>query len=155
MLPFYFVMETYFYRVAGDGFLPGICEGKKTIPRQPLGRCNKGETLKVSGFPSSSPFLAIGEEIKSGGYSMNNKSEKRYYSPQFSEVASVSVRRLAWALGMPMTETIDYVVKNLPFTNLTEPLQVCTSCKDKTRCKVCSFRNPISEQEAAELLAAM
>jgi hypothetical protein len=86
---------------------------------------------------------------------MNNTTNKRYYSPQFSEVASVSVRRLAWFLKMPMTATIDYVIKNIPFTNLTEPLQVCTECKDKTRCKVCAFSNPISEQEAAELLAAL
>jgi hypothetical protein len=86
---------------------------------------------------------------------MNNTRKKRYYSPQFSEVASVSIRRLAWALKMPMTETIDFLVKNLPFSNLLEPLQVCTACKDTTRCKVCSFSNPISAEEAAELLAAM
>jgi hypothetical protein len=86
---------------------------------------------------------------------MNNKTNKRYYSPQFSEVASVSIRRLAWALKMPMTTTIDFLVKNLPFSNLIEPLQVCTAYKDNTRCKVCSFSNPISEQEAAGLLAAM
>ncbi len=84
---------------------------------------------------------------------MNNKSEKRFYTPQFSELASVSIRRFAWSLKMPMTTAIDYVVKNLPF--YTDTVQVCLSCKDKTRCKVCAFSSPLSEQEQAELLDAV
>jgi hypothetical protein len=84
---------------------------------------------------------------------MNNKSEKRFYSPQFSKMSAVSVRRLAWFLKMPMTTTIDYIIKNLPF--YTDTLNVCILCKDKTKCKVCAFSNPISEQEAAEYLAAL
>ncbi len=84
---------------------------------------------------------------------MNNETNKRYYTPQFSEVASVSVRRLAWSLKMPMTSTIDYVVKNLPF--YMDTVQVCLSCKDKSRCKVCAFSSPLTEEEKSELLEAM
>jgi hypothetical protein len=137
-----------------DGFLPGKSEGKKIIhPPTVRSVAIKGRTLKVNGF--SFKFLALSywglQQI--GGYSMNNKSEKRFYSPQFTEVAAVSVRRLAWSLGLPMTTTIDYIIKNLPF--YTDTQKVCISCKDKTKCKVCAFNNPISEQEAAEYLVAM
>jgi len=32
---------------------------------------------------------------------MKVPNKKRYYSPQFSQLAAVSVRRLAWALDKP------------------------------------------------------
>jgi hypothetical protein len=76
---------------------------------------------------------------------MNNKSEKwSYYSPQFSEMSAVSVRRLAWALGIPMTSTVEYMVKNMPF--IIDSKKVCDSCRDKTKCEPCVFRPLLTEQ---------
>jgi hypothetical protein len=79
----------------GTVFCPKFVRAKKPSPASRWAGAIKGDTLKVSGVPSSFSLLASGANNKSGGYSMNNKSEKWFYSPQFSEVAAVSVRRLA------------------------------------------------------------
>jgi len=49
----------------------------------------KGGGSDVFLYPSYFPFLANGSYFISGGYLMNN-TEKRFYTPQFSETASVS-----------------------------------------------------------------
>jgi hypothetical protein len=64
-------------------------------------------------------------------------SQKRFYSPQFSEVSAVSVRRLAWALGLSMPKAVDQVVGLLP--SLFSPGVVCLACKDNTKCQSCAF----------------
>jgi hypothetical protein len=63
--------------------------------------------------------------------------KKRYYSPQFSALSAVSVRRLAWYLGLSMPKTVDQVVGLLP--SLFSSGVVCLSCKDNTKCKACAF----------------
>jgi hypothetical protein len=73
---------------------------------------------------------------------MYSNKQKRYYSPQFSAVSAVSVRRLAWALGLSMPKAVDHVVGLLP--SLFPPGVVCLACKDDTKCKSCAF----SEQSA-------
>ena len=61
------------------------------------------------------------------------------YSPDFSEIAAVTVRRLAWAMGANMGQAVDVMVKSLPsFINADK---VCGLCKDKTKCTVCAFKN--------------
>jgi hypothetical protein len=61
------------------------------------------------------------------------------YSPNFSKIAAVSVRRLAWAMGSNMELAVDVMVKSLPaFINAEK---VCSSCKDKTKCSACAFQN--------------
>jgi len=64
-------------------------------------------------------------------------TNKRFYSPQFSELAAVSVRRLAWALDKPMPAAVDHIIKLLPSLGGAE--KVCLSCKDKTKCAFCIF----------------
>jgi len=68
---------------------------------------------------------------------MQPTKEKRYYSPQFSALASVSVRRYAWALGVPMTEAVDHLVQLLP--SLVDPKKICLACRDKSKCSACGF----------------
>ena len=61
------------------------------------------------------------------------------YSPKFSELAAVTVRRLAWAMGANMGQAVDVLVKALPaFINAEK---VCALCKDKTKCTACAFKN--------------
>ena len=61
------------------------------------------------------------------------------YAPEFSELAAVSVRRLAWAMGANMGQAVDVMVKSLPaFIN---PEKVCNLCRDNTKCAACSFKN--------------
>jgi hypothetical protein len=61
------------------------------------------------------------------------------YSPKFSLIATVSVRRLAWAMGTDMGKAVDVMVKSLPVFIKSE--MVCTLCKDKTKCSDCAFKN--------------
>ena len=84
---------------------------------------------------------------------MNNTTKKRFYSPQFSELAAVSVRRLAWAIGVPMPAAVDFMVKLIP--SVLDPTKVCFACQDKTRCHCCGFRSPLLPQEQAALLAGV
>jgi hypothetical protein len=61
------------------------------------------------------------------------------YSPDFSEIAAVSVRRLAWAMKSKMGLAVDVMVKSLPaFINADK---ICSLCRDKTKCLVCAFQN--------------
>jgi hypothetical protein len=39
------------------------------------------------------------------------------YAPNFSELAAVTVRRLAWAMGANMGQAVDVLVKALPARN--------------------------------------
>jgi hypothetical protein len=59
------------------------------------------------------------------------------YSPQFSRFATVSVRRLAWALGLNMPKAVDRIVALLP--TLVSPAVVCAACKDNSKCNACAF----------------
>ena len=59
------------------------------------------------------------------------------YTPPFSTRTTVSIRRLAWALQMPMTRTMEHVVAMIP--NMVDPEVVCAKCRDRQRCKDCIF----------------
>ena len=84
---------------------------------------------------------------------MYNKNQKRFYSPQFSALASISVRRLAWAMGVSMPAAVDVMVRLMP--SIIDPSKICLSCKDNTKCQGCTFRNQLSVQEQGALLAAL
>ena len=84
---------------------------------------------------------------------MCNTNQKRFYSPQFSALASVSVRRLAWAMGVSMPAAVDAMVKLMP--SIVDPSKVCLSCKDSTKCQGCTFRTQLTQQELSVLLAAL
>jgi recombinational DNA repair protein RecR len=71
------------------------------------------------------------------------------YSPQFSPTATVSVRRLAWALNKSMPKTVDLMVSLMP--SLVEPSKVCLACQDQTKCRVCIFSRQLARQEQAAL----
>jgi hypothetical protein len=59
------------------------------------------------------------------------------YTPMLNYKHSCTLRRIAWALGLPMTKAIevvlDYVVK------IIDNGKVCQSCRDKARCNNCVF----------------
>ena len=59
------------------------------------------------------------------------------YTPELSQKHSSTLRRIAWALNMPMTKTIevvfDYVGRTLDCN------KVCETCRDKTQCADCAF----------------
>jgi len=59
------------------------------------------------------------------------------YTPELSYEESCTLRRIAWALGMPMTkaigEGIDYACKAV------DAKKICEACRDRTRCEGCAF----------------
>jgi len=71
---------------------------------------------------------------------MQAPNQKRYYSPQFSALAAVSVRRLAWFLDITMPKAVDVIVSILP--DIFLPSTVCPKCEDNTKCSLCAFYQP-------------
>ena len=63
--------------------------------------------------------------------------ENVFYSPQFSNYATISVRRLSWLWNLPMTQTINAIIEKLP--ELVDAEKVCQSCKLTDKCKCCAF----------------
>jgi hypothetical protein len=71
------------------------------------------------------------------------------YSLQFSELATVSVRRLAWTLQVAMPKAVDRAVNMLP--SIFPPSLVCPLCKDSTKCALCGFnQHSTAEQEVSK-----
>ncbi|MBN2569834.1 MAG: hypothetical protein JXB42_10440 [Deltaproteobacteria bacterium] len=59
------------------------------------------------------------------------------YTPELSLESSRTLRRIAWALGVPMTLAIEEIFAFLP--TIVSYDKVCKKCKDKTRCESCAF----------------
>lgn len=60
------------------------------------------------------------------------------YTPELSDESSCTLRRLAWAMKMPMTEAIEEVFSYLP--KIVDKKKVCEGCRDKTKCQECAFK---------------
>lgn len=61
------------------------------------------------------------------------------YTPELSEEASGTLRRIAWSLNKPMTTTLEWV-----FTDLIKFIPagaICEACKDPSKCNSCPFSN--------------
>ncbi len=61
------------------------------------------------------------------------------YTPELSYKSSCTLRRIAWALGMPMTKTIERVFNHLSL--VLDKDKICQGCRDKTKCDGCAFNN--------------
>ena len=61
------------------------------------------------------------------------------YTPELSQQESATLRRIAWALDVPMTEAMTRVFEEI--VSKVDRRKVCASCKDRTACAVCAF-NP-------------
>lgn len=60
------------------------------------------------------------------------------YTPELSGRSSSMLRRIAWALGIPMTRAIEEVFDYIP--KILDKKKVCEACRDKTICQWCSFK---------------
>jgi rubredoxin len=76
--------------------------------------------------------------------------KKRYYSPQLSEKACITIRRLAWAFNVSMPKAIDIIINEL--STAFSSSVVCPQCKDKTKCSVCGFYQKPEEKEEKEVI---
>jgi recombinational DNA repair protein RecR len=61
------------------------------------------------------------------------------YTPELSMQASSTLRRIAWALDIPMTRTIEKIFEHLP--KILDRQKVCSACRDQTRCRECLFHS--------------
>jgi hypothetical protein len=61
------------------------------------------------------------------------------YTPELSVKHSCTLRRIAWAMDMPMTQAIeevfDYLGTHLDFG------KVCDKCRDNSKCADCVFNH--------------
>jgi len=62
------------------------------------------------------------------------------YTPELSYQSSCTLRRISWALGVPMTKGIEYVFEHLP--KVLDSQKVCRACKDPSKCSTCAFNYP-------------
>ena len=84
---------------------------------------------------------------------MYTRNKRRMYSPQLSDMASISVRRFAWAIGKKMPKTVDLMVKLLP--TIIDPSKVCLLCQDNSKCKSCIFSKQPDPEEFTALEAVI
>ena len=59
------------------------------------------------------------------------------YTPELTQHHSAILRRIAWAMQMPMTKALEDVFEYLGRT--LDPVPICSACRDKTRCSSCPF----------------
>ena len=61
------------------------------------------------------------------------------YTPELSNDQSRTLRRIAWALDMPMTRAMSAVIKYVG--NVIDNRRICSACKDKSKCVTCAFND--------------
>ncbi len=59
------------------------------------------------------------------------------YTPELSMKSSRTLRRISWALGVPMTKGVEIVFDYRP--KILDREKVCQGCRDKTKCPGCAF----------------
>ena len=59
------------------------------------------------------------------------------YTPELTLDHSATLRRIAWAMDVPMTKAIGEVFDYMG--NTLDPKKVCSACRDKSKCAKCSF----------------
>jgi hypothetical protein len=70
------------------------------------------------------------------------------YTPELSMKSSSTLRRISWALGIPMTKGIEFIFEYIP--NILDKDKVCQGCRDKTKCPECAFNSHNQTQQAKE-----
>ncbi len=61
------------------------------------------------------------------------------YTPELSQKHSGTLRRVAWALKMPMTQAIEKVFDQI--VKVMDSEMVCGACKDNSFCSQCIFNH--------------
>jgi len=61
------------------------------------------------------------------------------YTPELCQEHSCTLRRIAWALEMPMTKAMDAVFDYME--KIVDSKKVCEACRDRTRCRDCVFNH--------------
>lgn len=59
------------------------------------------------------------------------------YTPELCQEDSCTLRRIAWALGIPMTKAMAHIMDYI--ANAIDENKICEACREKTRCSNCAF----------------
>ena len=59
------------------------------------------------------------------------------YTPELTMKSSCTLRRISWALSVPMTQAIERIFEHLP--RILDCDKVCNACRDKAKCHECLF----------------
>ena len=70
------------------------------------------------------------------------------YTPELSMKSSSTLRRISWALGIPMTKGIEFVFEYIP--NILDKEKVCLGCRDKSKCPECAFNSQNQTEQEKE-----
>ena len=65
-------------------------------------------------------------------------TRKTAYGPSLRPKTSRTLRRLAWAMGLHMSTTLEELIKIMP--HLISSKVVCGACRDRSRCCDCYFK---------------
>jgi hypothetical protein len=76
-----------------------------------------------------------------------NKEEKMAYTPELDSHQSSTLRRIAWALDMPMTKAMTAVIEYV--SDIIDNKRVCNACRDKTRCGSCPFNKGANDEKGS------
>lgn len=82
---------------------------------------------------------------------VNKRRKNMAYTPELSDEASCTLRRLAWSLNKPMTKAMEWI-----FTDLIKFIPsraICEACKDPSKCSSCPFSN--QGKPSGDLFAAL
>ena len=60
------------------------------------------------------------------------------YTPELSMRSSCTLRRISWALSVPMTQGIEFLFEYLP--QIMDREKVCQGCRDRKKCPQCAFQ---------------
>lgn len=66
------------------------------------------------------------------------------YTPELSQASSCTLRRIAWALDIPMTVAMEKVFEFMP--RVLDQKKVCGSCLDRTMCAECPFSTRMKDR---------
>jgi len=72
------------------------------------------------------------------------------YTPELSFKSSCTLRRISWALGMPMTKAMEKVFEYLP--DILDSQKVCRACRDKSKCSNCCFNSAKQNKDKKEVM---
>lgn len=61
------------------------------------------------------------------------------YTPELTYGNSCTLRRIAWASRIPMTEAINEVIEAV--AEQLDHTKVCALCRDKSKCAECKFNH--------------
>ena len=70
------------------------------------------------------------------------------YTPELTYQDSCTLRRIAWALNLPMTKAMEKVFEYLP--KILDREKVCEGCRDKSKCSECAFNSQNQIQQEKE-----